>query len=139
LFIASCSQDDSDDEDEGPGFDCDRGYAIVLNASVQTQEQAQPFKYWLVEYQNDFVSGEVQDGTTGQIFTAVGQSPNENSFTLSHSPGTDYFGLTCETPLSLTLDLKYLLGSMKVYCGLDLLDSFEASAVIECDDTGVSL
>lgn len=136
LAAAACGEtDEQDDEDKV----CDQGYELVFEADAVWRDVEATYRYWLDENDADFLAGKVRDEQTGLEYPAIGETKGEGAYTVTFSPGSLYLHYLCNKPLSITLELKDLSGTVKVYCDINEFDRTATQARVECDDTGVSL
>jgi hypothetical protein len=136
LFAPACSEENHVEETK---FDCDQGYELVFEADAAWSSADRTYRYWLFENSADFLSGKVLDVESGKEYAAVGQSEGEGAYKVTFTPGQTYLQYVCLKPLSVTIDLKDLAGTLTVYCDLAPFDQSPTEAAVECDNTGVSL
>ncbi len=135
--FVGCGDDDDDEDDEDPT--CERDTELVFDAQVDFEDGEQFFRFWLDENEDDFLSGWVRDLEDNAEYPVLGETTGKKSYILTFTPGPVYENYPCPKTLSLTLDLKNLIGTMSVNCELVKLDELPAEAEILCDETGITL
>lgn len=120
-------------------YGCDQGYELVFDANVTIDNALREYRFWLIEDNDDFLSGKVLDKKTEKSYIAVGEKREKDSYILSFTPGQTYLDYPCHAPISVTFDLEDLSGTMGLYCDLVEFESFPAFADVECDNTGITL
>ena len=135
-LVFGCEEEDSDTDE---GFDCDRGYELVFEAGALWGQTDVTYRFWLNENDDNFLAGLAQDLSTGKEYPTIGDSKGEGEMSVTFSPGALYLESECHKPLSITLDLKDFAGTLTVYCDLTAFDQSATEAVVECDETGISL
>jgi hypothetical protein len=137
LGVSAGCGDDDDDDDEYPT--CERDTELVFDALVDFTGEGRTFRFWLDENQDDFLSGWARDLEAEREYPVLGETKGKKSYVLTFTPGPVYQDYLCPKTLSLTLDLKNLVGTMSVFCELVKLDEHPAEAEILCDETGITL
>lgn len=137
LIAAGCDSDEGDTEER---TGCGHDYELEFTATIDYGEgNLDQFTYRLIEYNDGFLKGNAFGEQPGEKYSVLGRTTGNDSYIVKFSPGLSFRNFPCDSPMTLTLDLKDLVGNLHVYCDLVKFETFPAFATVSCDKTGVSL